>query len=243
MADANSTRCATRTCTKCGIDKPADLVHFRKAKTKLGLTAQCRECERERHRERRRKDPDLDRRYYEANRDWLLPKMNAAKQKWREENREEDRRQRREVRAKNVDRYRKYQNDFYARNRDAQRERLRKYYEENPDKRASANSRREAWRRANRERARSYVRNRRARLKKAGGTHTAEDVEALIAGQKGCCWWCGKQMPAGKHHVDHRIPIARGGTNDVGNLVISCAPCNHSKSSKMPWEMDDPRLF
>ncbi|MGS0941543.1 HNH endonuclease [Pseudomonas luteola] len=39
------------------------------------------------------------------------------------------------------------------------------------------------------------------------------------------------------------MPIARGGTNDPENLVISCPDCNRSKGKRMPWEMDNPRLF
>lgn len=85
-------------------------------------------------------------------------------------------------------------------------------------------------------------RNRRARILGNGGTHTLEDVKRIHDGQKGRCWWCSK-LVKGKYEVDHRIPVAKGGTNGPDNLVISCSACNRSKGARMPWEMDVPRLF
>lgn len=36
--------------------------------------------------------------------------------------------------------------------------------------------------------------------------------------------------------VDHVIPVARGGTDDYGNLATACSVCNMSKTSKTPEE-------
>lgn len=237
----------TRICTKCKLPKPATLEHFRAEKrTIIGLQATCRDCDRERRREARRLDPDADRRYYEANKHWLLPQMLERLKRIRAENGEEAQRMRdakNAWRAKNVEKAREYQNNYFQRNRDKELKRLASYYEANPDKRQEANARREEWRKANREKARSYVRNRRARIKQSEGQHSAADIAKILEGQKRCCWWCSKKLSGKKYHVDHRIPIARGGSNGPENLVISCAPCNQKKNSKMPWEMDNPRLL
>jgi hypothetical protein len=42
---------------------------------------------------------------------------------------------------------------------------------------------------------------------------------------------------------DHVIPHARGGTNDLHNVVISCAPCNFARMSSTLEEVGvlDPR--
>lgn len=50
--------------------------------------------------------------------------------------------------------------------------------------------------------------------------------------QAGRCWWCGKRLR--KYHIDHRVPLAHGGTNDPANLVLACSNCNQRKRSKMP---------
>lgn len=42
------------------------------------------------------------------------------------------------------------------------------------------------------------------------------------------CLLCGATEPL---EVDHRIPLARGGTNDLENLQTLCAPCNRRKGA------------
>ena len=42
------------------------------------------------------------------------------------------------------------------------------------------------------------------------------------------CHYCG--ITKGKT-VDHKIPVAKGGTNHIDNLVLSCGPCNSKKGA------------
>lgn len=42
------------------------------------------------------------------------------------------------------------------------------------------------------------------------------------------CYNCGKPS----EHIDHVIPIAKGGRHSIGNLAPMCGPCNQSKGSK-----------
>lgn len=32
--------------------------------------------------------------------------------------------------------------------------------------------------------------------------------------------------------IDHKIPVSKGGTNEIKNLVTSCARCNNKKSNE-----------
>lgn len=82
---------------------------------------------------------------------------------------------------------------------------------------------------------------RRARKLFNGGAFTGEDVKRQYSAQKGLCWWCGKKVGK-KYHADHIIPLAKGGSNDAGNICISCPKCNQRKGAKMPWEFNG-RLF
>lgn len=215
----------SRACTKCGETKPATTEYFRLEKrTKVGLQSKCLECEREANRDRRRRDPGVDRRYYEANKHWLLPQMNARARQRRMENPEA-------VLA--------VSRAWIEKNRESERARVRMHYAAHAAKRLAQG---EEWRRANRDKARSYVRNRRARLKQASGTHTGEDIARQLRGQRGACWWCGKRFGS-TYHVDHRIPISRGGSNGPENIVLTCPACNLKKNDKMPWEMANPRLL
>lgn len=47
------------------------------------------------------------------------------------------------------------------------------------------------------------------------------------------CVYCGRHPPAVFLHVDHRIPISRGGKTVFGNLQTTCAECNAGKSDKL----------
>jgi len=44
------------------------------------------------------------------------------------------------------------------------------------------------------------------------------------------CQYCGQSAPNVKLEVDHKIPIAEGGTDDEDNLVTTCYACNRGKN-------------
>lgn len=77
----------------------------------------------------------------------------------------------------------------------------------------------------------------RAKRRCAEGKYTKQDIIVQLNSQKGLCWWCGK--PHGDNYeIDHRIPLARGGTNWPNNLCITCRECNRSKHNKLPHEFN-----
>jgi 5-methylcytosine-specific restriction endonuclease McrA len=46
----------------------------------------------------------------------------------------------------------------------------------------------------------------------------------------GQCHYCSTPLTLdGRWHVEHKMPRALGGDDSPGNLVASCAPCNHEK--------------
>jgi hypothetical protein len=46
------------------------------------------------------------------------------------------------------------------------------------------------------------------------------------------CQYCGNKAPDVVLQVDHIIPVAKGGLNDILNLVTACEGCNSGKSDK-----------
>ena len=58
----------------------------------------------------------------------------------------------------------------------------------------------------------------RAKIKYQGGIHTAEDIEKLWEHAKGQAVGGVIKNCDEKYHVDHRIAIARGGSNGPENL-------------------------
>jgi len=48
------------------------------------------------------------------------------------------------------------------------------------------------------------------------------------------CYLCGRLIPKGHRHVDHIIPLSKGGAHRPSNLAVACDRCNQVKSDKMP---------
>ena len=46
------------------------------------------------------------------------------------------------------------------------------------------------------------------------------------------CAYCGATPPTVLLQVDHIHPVAKGGTNEIDNLITSCQPCNIGKGAK-----------
>lgn len=46
------------------------------------------------------------------------------------------------------------------------------------------------------------------------------------------CQYCGQSAPDVILHVDHIMPVAKGGGDDIINLITSCAKCNLGKSDR-----------
>src|SRR6266702_169120 len=76
--------------------------------------------------------------------------------------------------------------------------------------------------------------NRRARELSIGGSCTTKEIEAQYQQQKGKCYYCSKKMT--QHHIEHVVPLSRGGTNDISNIILSCPSCKQKKGGKLPHE-------
>ena len=91
-----------------------------------------------------------------------------------------------------------------------------------------------AWKASHRERHRELCRfkenRRRARKIRAQGTASAAQLDARIAFYGWRCWICGAPW----EHLDHVIPLARGGSNWPSNFRPACASCNRHKHTTMP---------
>jgi hypothetical protein len=66
-----------------------------------------------------------------------------------------------------------------------------------------------------------------------------ERIKAILrARDRGFCNECGAnvvQELEDEMQIDHMIPIAKGGCNDIINLQILCAPCNRRKSANSTY--------
>lgn len=95
------------------------------------------------------------------------------------------------------------------------------------------------WKKRNPERAKAISRKgenaRRARIAEA----CVEAVEHMVvyARDRGLCGICGLPVYPRRFHVDHIIPIARGGEHSYANTQPAHPFCNISKSDRLPEEI------
>ena len=75
---------------------------------------------------------------------------------------------------------------------------------------------------------------RRARERSAPGSFTTIELREKIALLGGCCIYCGRSDV--KLGPDHKIPLSRGGSNDITNIVPACKPCNSRKRHRTASE-------
>lgn len=193
-------------CIKCG---SSENEFTRSSQSPDGLNAWCKQCTREASRE-----------WYKANK---IRKLSVAK-KWRENN---------------PDRMRALVNRWADEHPDRMREIGREYRRRNPDKskdyQAAHPDKVKEWTdrywKKNPEKAYTKARNRRARLRNAEGSHTADDVKRILISQDFKCAACSQSLRK-KYHVDHIVALVNGGSNWPENLQILCPKCNCKKGSK-----------
>jgi 5-methylcytosine-specific restriction endonuclease McrA len=162
-------------------------------------------------------------RYREAHRD----ELNAYLRGWRKNNKdktrawvESHREQLRENWRRKVERIR---NDpvRYEAARQRFKELNRRWLERNPEKALLKSVRRRA-------------------AKRQAETGDSKAIEAFYEEVRSAtridCHYCHVAIPKGKRHVDHAVPLARGGAHCVTNLVVACPTCNLSKGTKLPTE-------
>jgi len=65
-----------------------------------------------------------------------------------------------------------------------------------------------------------------------------EEWQWLIEMYDHRCVYCGK--PHKNLTPDHVVPLARGGSNVIGNIVPACSACNQRKGARTPEESNMP---
>lgn len=154
--------------------------------------------------------------------------------------------QRRQDRQTNLGKFRQLDRERYEQDKDRILERMASYYAADPEPKKARSRRRYwedpeaskaaalAWRKANPERAaethRTTQQTRRAR--KLGQFVEKVDPMVLYARDEGLCGICGTTV-YGDFHVDHVIPLAKGGEHSYANTQIAHPPCNLAKGAKV----------
>lgn len=206
-------------CSKCKSLLPATPEHFNRVGEHKGrkprLNSHCKTCTRATGRTYTAAHREDKKQYREENRETLR----ASKAKWDRENREH---------RENYDV--NYRREHYEQISQRQKVYHGRYYKT--------------------ERGRIQMRtssgNRRARKRNAEGKHTTDELLEQLQRQKSKCYYCHKKLGKARNSwvEEHIVPLSRGGSNSIDNIVIACTDCNLSKGSKPPHEwVDGGRLL
>jgi len=248
----------TKICSSCKNCLPLSSFH-KDAKKKSGVQSSCKKCvlakKKIKYQENAEKFRQISAQYRAKNPE----KVKAAVAKWRNENVEYRSEYAARYRQENLESCKARDAETYRRNKDkkAAQDKIRR-----AEKRDLLLQQGAEWRAKNRERRaeqqRAYaaanpgylreyryrnpeivsaqIHRRRARLFRAPGSHTPEEIGALLKAQNYCCANCEVDLRTVRKHLDHWQPLASGGSNDVSNLQWLCITCNVTKSDIDPVE-------
>lgn len=113
-------------------------------------------------------------------------------------------------------RRREAQRLWYESHKDQVRDYQRRYYHEKPNKRASVHKRRVA------------------KMGLGSASITPQALVEIFTSQKRRCAMCRINLTRSERHLDHIVPLSRGGDHDRRNVQFLCRPCNLSKHAKDP---------
>jgi len=201
---------------------------------------------------------DLARAYYEKNKEDILRKakeyrmenieaIKESQKRWREENKEKKALNGKAWREKNKVRLKIKSKQYRLKNEEKLKEVSKRYYQANREviiKKTKENLEKNRDRYLARKRAYNKTdfaklshRNTKMKRRTAfnSGDVTTAQINSLLNDAKNC-YWCSTSLKGLTAHIDHYIPISKGGQHTLSNLVVSCPHCNHSKSAKDPIE-------
>jgi len=189
------------------------------SKHKGGLYSCCKEC-------KSIEDKSYREKYKE--------KIREKRREFWAENKDRINEERRETRKNDPDKTRKRECEYREVNRDKVRQWGKDFYYKNKNKRLLIIIK---WGKQNPEKVRLIKQNYkiRRRLQIGGDNIDTEYIKILLKQQNSKCFYC--DVIFGDYHLDHIVPLARGGEHKEYNVVLACPQCNIIKSAK------DPEIF
>jgi 5-methylcytosine-specific restriction endonuclease McrA len=210
-----------KVCSKCKLAKSLDSFSTDKQKIS-GLRSNCRACDKA-----RLDASGYGKTYYQNNRETRL----AKEAQRRAQNREQENKRSRKWKQENKERCRVVNAAWNRNNRERAHQNATAWRKANPERNRDNQNR---WRKENPDKQRAKeVRRRTAH--RANGVYFISNAEIKRL-YSSPCFYCQDTKDI---TLDHIIPISRGGSHSIGNLLPACRSCNLSKNAKTitEWRM------
>lgn len=160
-----------------------------------------------------------------------IDRVKAVKAEYQKENKGHIREHGIAYRAENSERIKKAKALYYEANKERERERSAAYREIHSKE---INARGAQYKRENPEKVRIRNRNRYEQKRGNGGKLSLGIIFRLLKIQGNKCAICKVNLKKTGHHLDHIVPVSRGGKNSDANVQITCPKCNLEKRDKDP---------
>jgi 5-methylcytosine-specific restriction endonuclease McrA len=173
---------------------------------------ECRKCTNARSKRRYEKSKEYFNEYYEANKDKILERSKQRRESKKELLADSDRK----YYEFNKDKIKERSKQYRVTNKNEIAQYKLQYYKNNPMVRRIDSHRH------------------RAKIKEVGGKLSKGIATKLLNLQKGKCRICKIKITPKRMHLDHIIPITKGGPNTDNNIQLLCPTCNLKKGAKLP---------
>jgi len=207
----------TKRCTSCGAEKPVT-EFYKHLGSSTGLQGACIACYKQRVTAYNQEHASAKRAYWQSYHQKNKARRQHQKQQRRlaDPEKERQRRQAEHVRLReaNVRRARRWR----AAHPGATTRQVQAWAAQHPEAYKALKAREAAKRRGS-ERV----------------TWAAEDLRELMAQQQGQCFYCHTVLGE-SYHIEHKLPLSRGGQHEPGNICLACPQCNMRKHDKTPEE-------
>lgn len=217
-------------CGKCKLEKAFSEFH-KNRRAKGGLKSQCKLCVKQYKQANKERIAEYKKAYREANKEHIAEyhkawqKANPERkaeydQAYREANKEREAARVKAWQKANPERVAEYQKAWYQANKERKAELTKARRKANPDK------------------FRAYDQARRA-LERNALVDKDISVTGLRQIYDDLCFYCLEPLDfitPGAVHVDHIIPLSKGGEHSWDNVCLACSTCNLTKNAKNPLE-------
>ena len=206
-------------CSKCGELKPLEMFS-KNSQSKDGLRSECKECNKKYNAEQKEKRKEWWQKYKETHKEDI--------EKYRAEHAEEHKVKSREYYYGHKEECNERSRKYHSAHKEEAKEKMSKYRAEHKDE---LKNKKAEYYKTERGKAthKASTQKRRAAKAQNGGSFSADEWEALCGLFDNKCAYCGD---SNELTADHIVPLSKGGTNNIANILPACKKCNSSKHAK-----------